>query len=315
MSGEVKGARAVPIPSADVTGLDDVIADEAADAAAIAAIQAAVIDKSTVMPAAHDRDGICLSQTLGGAGNLALNGALTSGGAFACSHSGGFLPSLYSAGNLSGINFTITGTNAETGAPDTEVIAGPNAQVKQGVKYWSAITQIAANAAVGTAVEVGNGYVLYAIPSTARSSAIAIINRINSFAASSGYALLAILIPTALLSPRRQFRWTVDGKTAANANNKNISEYINATLLQSSGAFAANDRFWFFEGRMSIQAASVEVIKTAIALSAHVGLTHAQSLPAVSTASAIKIQFLADAASADSDAFIDAASFEVLNTP
>ena len=64
-----------------------------------------------------------------------------------------------SAGNLSAINFTFTGTNA-AGQTVTETVAGPNAGTQATVRDdWATITQIAVDAAVGTNVEIGTNTV------------------------------------------------------------------------------------------------------------------------------------------------------------
>ena len=92
-----------------------------------------------------DRDGYALSQTLGAAGNLTLTGSQPT------------LPlevTLYSTANLSGVTFTITGTGIG-GVAQTQAIAGPNNTTTRTTKAFLTVTQIAASAAVGTAVEAG----------------------------------------------------------------------------------------------------------------------------------------------------------------
>lgn len=94
---------------------------------------------------------IAASQTLGGAGNLLINGSLASGGVatmLAQQQVG-----LTSTGNLSGINFTITGTN-DYGQTISEVLAGPNNNTVKSVRNYLTVTSIAASAAVGTAMTV-----------------------------------------------------------------------------------------------------------------------------------------------------------------
>jgi hypothetical protein len=66
---------------------------------------------------------------------------------------------LTSVGNLSAINFTITGTTSQ-GLVQTEVLAGPNVNTVVSVNSYATVTTITANAAVGTAVLVGNNPVL-----------------------------------------------------------------------------------------------------------------------------------------------------------
>lgn len=95
--------------------------------------------------AAADRDGWAASQTTGGAGNLTLTGANPA------------VPlefTLYSTGNLSAVTFTVTGFGID-GSAQSEAITGPNNTTKTSTTAFSAVTQVAVSAAVGTAVEVG----------------------------------------------------------------------------------------------------------------------------------------------------------------
>ncbi len=106
------------------------------------------------IPAATDRDGLAQAQTLGAAGNLTLNGAGISGGLYTNPFYGGRLVTIYSAGNLSAITFTVTGTD-HAGTAQTENITGPNNGTATGTKYFNTVTSIAANAAVASNVEAG----------------------------------------------------------------------------------------------------------------------------------------------------------------
>lgn len=94
---------------------------------------------------------ICASQTLGAAGNLLINGSLASGGV--ATMAAQQLIGLTSTGNLSAINFTITGTN-DAGQSVTEVLAGPNNATVNSVNNYLTVTKIAASSAVGTAMTV-----------------------------------------------------------------------------------------------------------------------------------------------------------------
>lgn len=99
-------------------------------------------------------------QNVAAPGNLILNGSMAS--------FGNDLPSkvvfdgysraisLTSANNLSGSNFTITGTYR--GQPQVEVIVGPNANTVQSTKLFDSVTQVSVNGAV-LAVSVGTGIV------------------------------------------------------------------------------------------------------------------------------------------------------------
>ena len=113
-------------------------------------------------PADVDVDGIAEAQTLGAAGNLTLNGVLAdlgTAGQFDIGDSysdgiGGVKIAIDSAGDVSTVNFTVTGKDQD-GNATTEVITGVTTTEVQSTTYWSQITQIAADAAVGSAVNVG----------------------------------------------------------------------------------------------------------------------------------------------------------------
>jgi hypothetical protein len=103
--------------------------------------------------AAAVANSLALAQTLAGAGSLTLNGALASGGVATIA-----VPSrvtLASTANLSAINFTITGTDYR-GLSVSEVLAGPNNNMVTSVGTYATITDVAASAAVGTNVTMGN---------------------------------------------------------------------------------------------------------------------------------------------------------------
>jgi len=130
---------------------------------------------------AASNNSIALAQTLASAGNLTLNGAMkqtltpNDGGTISffpnqnqnATNSdstvfGGFnVPiTLTSTGNLSGVNFTITGFTKNPYnpfTPVTEVLAGPNNNTVTSVNFYNRILGISANAAVGTSVSAGTG--------------------------------------------------------------------------------------------------------------------------------------------------------------
>ena len=108
----------------------------------------------TFSMAAADRDGICTAQTLVGAGNLTITGALAAAGVATMAVARKV--SLYSTGNLSGVTFTFTGTD-RYGRAQTEALAGPNNSTVLTTKNFKTVSQIAANGAVGTNVECGSG--------------------------------------------------------------------------------------------------------------------------------------------------------------
>jgi hypothetical protein len=74
---------------------------------------------------------------------------------------------LTSAGNISGVNFTISGTDAD-GKTISETRAGPNANVVATTNYFKTVTSVAVNGAVGTNTKVGwrvnEGFCTQSIP-------------------------------------------------------------------------------------------------------------------------------------------------------
>lgn len=107
----------------------------------------------TFTMAAADPDGVCQSQTPGGAGNLTINGALASAGVatFAVPRH----VSITSAANDSGRTFTVTGTD-RYGNVVSETITGPNTTTVTGVLNYATITQVAIDAASAGALTVGS---------------------------------------------------------------------------------------------------------------------------------------------------------------
>ena len=112
---------------------------------------------------AVDADGICLSQTTAGATPLIINGALKDMAATMQQVTRAVMGagiervvSLTSTGNLSGIDFTIVGTDVE-GAAVSEVLAGPNNNTVVTTALYNTVTSITPDAAVGTAITAGSG--------------------------------------------------------------------------------------------------------------------------------------------------------------
>jgi hypothetical protein len=101
-----------------------------------------------------DPDGIALSQTPGGAGNLTLNGALVSGGV--ATLDAAQKVSITSVANETAKNFTITGTDSD-GRDLSETIAGGNIATVKTSGYFKTVTQVAVDAATVGAVTVGSG--------------------------------------------------------------------------------------------------------------------------------------------------------------
>lgn len=112
---------------------------------------------------ASDRDGVAAAQQLAGAGALTLNGALVKPMPAQPNILQAFFDpdfsrvvSIYSAGDLSLINFTVLGYLF--GALVTETLAGPTAGATvQTTQRYTSVLSVTADAAVGTDVEVGSG--------------------------------------------------------------------------------------------------------------------------------------------------------------
>jgi hypothetical protein len=101
-----------------------------------------------------DDNGVSLDQQLGAAGNLLINGALVSSG-IAKMLFNSTKVSLISTGDLSTVNFTITGEDDNQRAI-VEIIAGPNNNSIYTAKYFKTISKISADAAVPVNVKVGS---------------------------------------------------------------------------------------------------------------------------------------------------------------
>lgn len=113
--------------------------------------------KSVTLTLAVDRDGICAAQTTGGAGDLTINGALASGGAYSSSTAQQI--GIYSAANLSALTFTVYGTGYDSsGRYSTsiaEAVTGPNNSTVETTSYMLTVSRVAVSGAVGTNAEVG----------------------------------------------------------------------------------------------------------------------------------------------------------------
>ena len=110
---------------------------------------------------AADPNGIALDQQLGAAGDLTLNGAFVTAGVAQLDVQRQV--EFESAGNISGTNFTVTGTD-EQGREISETIAGPNAGTAATSLDFITVTQIAADAAFASDVEVGTNALGGSIP-------------------------------------------------------------------------------------------------------------------------------------------------------
>jgi len=96
---------------------------------------------TTADTVALDADGISVAASVGNNAALTIGGALASGGAVALSH--GRVVTILSAGDDSGISFTVTGTDVNSDA-QTESITGANADTATGSKYFLTVSGISA---------------------------------------------------------------------------------------------------------------------------------------------------------------------------
>lgn len=107
-------------------------------------------------------NGIAQNQTTAGAANLTLNGAQVTSGVWDIHAAnaayptgiGGVRIAIDSAGDVSSVVFTVTGTDHD-GIARTETITGVTTTAVNSVTFWRTITQIAADSAVGSNVFVG----------------------------------------------------------------------------------------------------------------------------------------------------------------
>tara|TARA_R100001230_G_C5685214_1_gene193942 strand:+ start:1665 stop:2279 length:615 start_codon:yes stop_codon:yes gene_type:complete len=90
---------------------------------------------------ALDADGISAAASVGNNAALTIGGALASGGS--CTFDAGRVVTILSAGDDSGISFTVTGTDVN-GDSQTESITGANAGTATGSKYFKTVTGISA---------------------------------------------------------------------------------------------------------------------------------------------------------------------------
>ena len=96
---------------------------------------------TTADTVALDADGISVAASVGNNAALTIGGALASGGSVTLSH--GRVVTILSAGDDSGISFTVTGTDVN-GDAQTESITGANADTATGSKYFLTISGISA---------------------------------------------------------------------------------------------------------------------------------------------------------------------------
>src|SRR4051812_25402104 len=112
---------------------------------------------TTVTLATADADGIAASQALPGASGLlaVLDGALASGGAVTLDAPRRVI--ITSAGNDSGITFTVVGTarSQQGGIAQTETVTGANVGAATTTQDFATVTSVTGSAATAGAITVG----------------------------------------------------------------------------------------------------------------------------------------------------------------
>ena len=112
------------------------------------------IQSTFIEAATADTDGISTAAAVGDGASLVIGGALASGGAVTFDQPRNI--TILSAGDDSGISFTVTGTD-ETATSATESITGANAGTATGSAYFTTITAIAAVGDPAGNVSAGSG--------------------------------------------------------------------------------------------------------------------------------------------------------------
>jgi len=112
------------------------------------------IQSTFVEAATADADGISTAAAVGEDASLVIGGALASGGAVTFDEPRNI--TILSAGDDSGISFTVTGTD-EGGSSATESITGANAGTATGSSYFATVTAIAAVGDPAGNVSAGSG--------------------------------------------------------------------------------------------------------------------------------------------------------------
>jgi hypothetical protein len=112
------------------------------------------VTSSFITAATADPNGISVAASISGAANLTIGGALASGGSVTmdCPRN----VTILSAGDDSGITFTVTGTD-ESGTAITEVITGADTDTATGSSFFQTVTQIATSGSSAGNVSAGSG--------------------------------------------------------------------------------------------------------------------------------------------------------------
>lgn len=110
-----------------------------------------------LLSSGFDADAICLDQAVGSATTLTINGALANSGQARLGNLPGKYVTITSAGDDSGITFTVAGINygPQGQYAVTEVVTGTNASVVATTKLFYIVTSVTSSAAAAGNVSVG----------------------------------------------------------------------------------------------------------------------------------------------------------------
>jgi hypothetical protein len=185
-------------------------------------------NQEIVSAAAAAPTGIALSQTLGGAGPVTLNGALVTGGVAT-------LPAaqpitITSAGNDSGITFKITGTDYG-GSPVSETLAGANAAAATSVQQYSMVTSIVASAATAAAITVGTAAAQYGPWLIVGAQRNEFQTNVRCFLASGGTANYDLQATSDIQIMNQVGGYADDIDTLLAAQTGNVSSFPNAPWM------------------------------------------------------------------------------------
>jgi len=191
--------------------------------------------------AAAVANGVAQDQQLGAAGNLALDGSLVDAAGVA-QLGGQRQVTFESAGNIATVVFTITGTD-DSGAVISEDITGINGSNVETLLNYATVTQIAADAAFASDVEVGTTGV-------GASQTVPLDQYISPFNVSLGVVIGAVAVDVTVEytfddvfgDAPGPFSWTDHPdltNVAANADGTFISPVSACRLLTNSGVGTA----------------------------------------------------------------------------
>jgi len=190
-----------------------------------------------VLTLTNDDDGICASQASAGGGALTINGALATAGVARWNIDTGQIITVTSAGNDSGITFTITGPDPD-GRSISQTITGSNGGAAVTTYFFTGATSVVASGAVATTVKVGVVAANGAVGRSKRINSQQPNFKIGLFADMSAGASMTYTVQYAYQQPEDEYsvsystnaNWrSVDGLTALTADGtSNIFYAVNA---------------------------------------------------------------------------------------